>query len=206
MFDWILGIIETGGYSGIFFLMFLENIFPPIPSELIVPLAGYLAAEGKLNIFLVILVSGFGTVLGVFPWYVLGRFFDVPKLKKLAKYFGRVLTLNNKDIDFADSWFHKYGFRAVFFGRVIPTIRTLISIPAGIIKMPVGVFLIYSFFGSLIWISALAYLGFVLNDHYEKVEVYLNPVSTFVVVGMVAIYIYRVVTFKQEKDATDKIK
>lgn len=201
MFDWILGIIETGGYGGIFFLMFLENLFPPIPSELIVPLAGYLAREGQFDIFLVILVSGIGTVLGLFPWYLLGRFFPVDRIKRLTKRFGRIMTLSWEEIDFADRWFKKYGFKAVFLGRVVPTIRTLISVPAGVVKMPILPFLLYSFFGSLIWISALAFFGFLLSDHYEVVEDYLNPVSNLVVLSIVGIYVYRFVTFKKEEVA-----
>jgi len=199
MFLWILNIVESGSYTGIFFLMFLENLFPPIPSELIVPLAGYLAREGQFDIFLVILVSGAGTVLGLFPWYLLGRFFSVARIKKLAKRFGRVVTLSGSDIDFANTWFNKYGFKAVFFGRVVPTIRTLISVPAGIIKMPVLPFLLYSFLGSLLWISGLAGLGFVLSDHYKKVENYLDPASNLVVISIVGIYIYRVITFKNDE-------
>lgn len=207
MFDWILGIIEAGGYGGIFFLMFLENLFPPIPSELIVPLAGFLAREGQFDIFLVILVSGAGTVLGLFPWYLLGRFFSVERIKKLAKRFGRIMTLSGKDIDYADKWFNKYGFKAVFLGRVVPTIRTLISVPAGVIKMPLLPFLLYSFFGSLIWISALAFFGFLLSDHYEVVEDYLNPVSNLVVLSIVGIYLYRFVTFKgDEEEVGEEVK
>jgi len=207
MFDWILGVIEAGGYGGIFFLMFLENLFPPIPSELIVPLAGFLAREGQFDIFLVILVSGAGTVLGLFPWYLLGRFFSVERIKKIAKRFGRIMTLSGKDIDYADKWFNKYGFKAVFLGRVVPTIRTLISVPAGVIKMPLLPFLLYSFFGSLVWISALAFFGFLLSNHYEMVEDYLNPVSNLVVLSIVGIYLYRFVTFKgDEEEEGEEVK
>lgn len=197
MFDWTTGIIESAGYAGIFFLMVLENIFPPIPSELIIPLAGYTAASGELNIFLVILVATLGAVVGALPWYYLGLVFNTDRLKRLSLSYGRLLTLSPKDIDAATHWFNSHGKAAVLFGRLLPTVRTLISVPAGLARMPLHTFVIYTFIGSLAWTSLLASFGYFLETQHDKVGIYLNPVSNLIMGLIIAIYLYRVVTFKK---------
>lgn len=199
MFDWILNIIEVGGYLGIFALMILENIFPPIPSEVIIPLAGYAAADGALNIVLVILVAALGTMVGALFWYSLGRVFGLSRLKRASRTFGRWLTLSERDIDAAAEWFNAHGHKAVFFGRLLPVVRTLISLPAGLARMPLLRFLAYSFLGNVFWITMLALFGYFLQSQYERIGVYLNPVSDIVVVLIIGIYLYRVVTFKNQK-------
>ena len=196
MFDWTLHVIETGGYLGLFGLMVLENIFPPIPSEVVIPLAGYAAAGGEMSLPLVILVASLGTVVGAMPWYLAGRLFGSARLKRLSRRYGRLLTLSPKDIDAAEAWFGDNGKKAVLFGRLIPTVRTLISVPAGIARMPLGMFLIYSFIGSFIWTALLASLGFMLESQHERVADYLNPVSDFIVILIIGAYLYRVVTFR----------
>jgi len=196
MFQWTLHIIETGGYFGIFLLMVLENIFPPIPSEVVIPLAGFASAQGELHIALVILVATCGAVVGAIPWYLLGRLFGVRRLKRLSVRYGRLLTLSPVDIDHAQEWFHCHGQKAVLFGRLIPTIRTLISVPAGLARMKLSTFLLYSFIGSAAWTSILALLGYLLESQYDQVAEYLNPVSNAVVALIVAVYLYRVVTFR----------
>lgn len=197
MFDWTLGIIETGGYAGIFLLMVLENIFPPIPSEVIIPLAGYSAASGEMNIGIVILVASLGAIVGALPWYFLGRFFGADRLKRLSLRFGRLLTLSPSDIDTASNWFNKHGHKAVLFGRLIPAVRTLISVPAGLARMPMGGFLFYSFIGSAIWTTMLALFGYFLQSQHEIVANYLNPVSDLVIITIIGVYLYRVITFKK---------
>lgn len=190
-------MIESGGYAGIFFLMVLENIFPPIPSEVVIPLAGFAAADGELSLPLVILFATLGAVVGCIPWYVLGRVFGITRVKALAARFGRVLTLEPHDVDRAQGWFGRHGRAAVFFGRLVPTIRTLISVPAGIARMPFVPFVLYSFAGSAIWTTLLASLGYMLQSQYGRVEAYLDPVSNGVIFTIIAIYLYRVVTFKK---------
>lgn len=197
MFDWILSVIESGGYLGIFFLMVLENLFPPIPSELVIPLAGFSAATGAFDIVLVVAVATAGAVVGCLPWYFLARWFGIERVKALASRFGRVMTLTPSDVDTAQAWFSKYGSLTVFFGRLVPTVRTLISVPAGIARMPLLPFVAYTALGSLIWTSLLASLGYVLESEYALVEEYLNPVSTGVVIVIVLYYLYRVITFKR---------
>lgn len=197
MFDWTLGIIETGGYAGIFLLMVLENIFPPIPSEVIIPLAGYSAASGEMNIGIVILVASLGAIVGALPWYFLGRFFGADRLKRLSVRFGRLLTLSPSDIDTSSNWFNKHGHKAVLFGRLIPAVRTLISVPAGLARMPMGSFLLFSFIGSAVWTTILALFGYFLQSQHEIVANYLNPVSDLVIILIIGVYLYRVITFKK---------
>jgi membrane protein DedA with SNARE-associated domain len=196
MFQLILSIIENTGYAGIFLLMVAENIFPPIPSEVIIPLAGFAAAKGDLNIIGVVIATTLGGLVGSLPWYFLGRFFGIVRLKKLSQKFGRALTMTADDIDGAQVWFSKHGHLAVFFGRLVPTVRSLISVPAGIARMPMGRFLLYSFFGTLIWNSFLLFFGYVLESQYETMSGYIDFISNFVIIAFISIYIYRVITFK----------
>ncbi|WP_417777483.1 DedA family protein [Stutzerimonas xanthomarina] len=193
MFDKIVEIVSAFGYIGVFLLMLLENIFPPIPSELIMPLAGFVAARGDLNFIVVILVGTAGSVVGALPWYYAGAKLGQERMKRLAKRWGHWLTLSPEDVDKASDWFDRHGKAAVFFGRLIPAVRTLISVPAGIAGMSMTKFLIYSTLGSLIWTALLALAGYLLESQYEKVSEYLNPVSTVIVVLMVLYYLYRLI-------------
>jgi len=195
--SWIEGVIETTGVFGIALLMLLENVFPPIPSELIMPLAGYTAARGQASIFLVILAGTIGSLAGAFFWYAIGRWVGEERLKRLADRFGRWMTVGRDDIDKADDWFDRHGHNAVLFGRLVPTIRTLISVPAGLSEMAWPTFLLYSGIGTAIWTTLLALLGYGLGSQYERVGAWLDPVSFAVVGIIVLIYLYRVVTFRR---------
>ena len=197
MASWIEGIVQSTGVFGIAFLMFLENLFPPIPSELIMPLAGYIAAQGQANIALIIVAGTIGSLAGGFFWYAIGRWVGEERLKRIADGYGRWLTLSRQDIDKADDWFDQHGHKAVLAGRLVPTVRTLISIPAGLSEMPVRRFLIYSAIGTTAWTTILALLGYGLGSHYERVGAWVDPVSYGVLGLIVLIYIYRVVTFKK---------
>ena len=193
MFDKIVEIVSAFGYVGVFLLMLLENIFPPIPSELIMPLAGFVAARGDLNFIAVILVGTAGSVVGALPWYYAGAKLGEARMKRFAERWGHWLTLSPEDVDKASEWFDRHGKGAVFFGRLIPAVRTLISVPAGIAGMSMTKFLIYSTLGSLIWTALLALAGYLLESQYEKVSEYMNPISTGVVVLMVLYYLYRLI-------------
>ena len=196
MFDWITGFVRQAGYVGVFLLMLAENVVPPIPSELIMPLAGFAAARGHLSIPLVVLAGTAGSLLGALFWYVLGRRLGLERLKRLAAGHGRWLTLSPDDVARADDWFGRHGGKAVFFGRLVPTVRTLISVPAGINGMPLPSFFAWSALGTLIWTALLAGAGFLLQSQYELVADYLNPASTVLIALAVAWYLYRVVTFR----------
>ena len=193
MFDKIVEIVSAFGYIGVFLLMLLENIFPPIPSELIMPLAGFVAARGDLNFIAVIVVGTAGSVVGALPWYYAGAKLGQARMKRFAERWGHWLTLSPEDVDKASEWFDRHGKGAVFFGRLIPAVRTLISVPAGIAGMSMTKFLIYSTLGSLIWTALLALAGYLLESQYEKVSEYMNPISTGVVVLMVLYYLYRLI-------------
>jgi membrane protein DedA with SNARE-associated domain len=196
MFDWITGFVRQAGYVGVFLLMLAENVVPPIPSELIMPLAGFAAARGHLSIPLVVLAGTAGSLLGALFWYVLGRRLGLERLKRLAARHGRWLTLSPDDVARADDWFGRHGGKAVFLGRLVPTVRTLISVPAGINGMPLPSFLAWSALGTLMWTALLAGAGFLLQSQYELVADYLNPASTVLIALIVAWYLYRVATFR----------
>jgi membrane protein DedA with SNARE-associated domain len=198
MFAFITDLIGKGGYLGIFLLMILENVFPPIPSELIMPFAGYEAALGDLSLPLVILAGSLGSLIGVWLWYELARWLGTERLRKFAVRHGRLLTLSPRDLDKADHWFDQHEGKVVLFGRCLPGIRTLISIPAGIFGMSRSRFLIYSAIGIFIWTAALAGAGFALRANYNVVENYVNPVSTGLIALLVITYIVRVLRWRPD--------
>lgn len=196
MATWIIETITQFGYVGIFLLMLAESIFPPIPSELIIPFAGFAAATGQLNIFGVLAASTLGAVVGMVPWYLAGRLFGLDRVRRLADRHGRWLTLNAAEIDAATHAFLCWGRWIVLFGRLIPLIRTLISVPAGLAKMPALLFFGASFIGALVWNCLLAGAGYLLAEHYDAVEVWLDPGTTIILGLMVALYLYRLVTWR----------
>ena len=209
MFGWITDFVTQSGYLGIALLMFAENIFPPIPSELIMPLAGFSAAEGDLSLIGVLIAGTIGSLLGALPWYYAGYYFKLDRLKRLADRHGRWLTMTSDDVDTASSWFRRYGASAVFFGRLIPTVRTLISVPAGINRMGMMRFLAWSALGTVLWTAFLTLAGYVLQSQYDRVAGWLDPVTQVVVAFLVFGYVYRVVTFgrrqrKQQERRTDE--
>lgn len=201
MFDWIVSAVERTGYAGIAFLMLLENVFPPIPSELIMPLAGFTAAKGELSIVGVVMAGTLGSVAGALFWYWVAKRFGIDRLKRLAERHGRWLTLSPVEIDEATGWFKRHCGQSVLVGRLIPAVRTLISVPAGIADMHLARFLLYSSLGTALWSALLAGAGYMLQDQYQKVEAYVNPVTNVVLAAAVAWYVYRVATFgRHHKD------
>ncbi len=207
MFDWISGVIDQMGYAGIAVLMFAENVFPPIPSELIMPLAGFNAARGPMNVWGVLAAGIVGSLAGAVLWYWIGRKVKARRIRRLAARHGRWLTVSPEEFDRAQGWFDRHGGMAVFVGRLIPTIRTFISVPAGFLPMPMGRFLAYTTVGTTIWTAFLTAAGYFLESQYERVQAWLNPVSTAVVVGLVATYLWRVATYRRrvpEPDGEDQ--
>jgi membrane protein DedA with SNARE-associated domain len=198
MHDWIVSLIDRAGYAGVALLMVAENVFPPIPSELVMPLAGFTAARESLNLLLVVLAGTAGSVIGTFPWYFAGRWMGGSRLNRWAEHHGRWLTLTPADLEKAQAWFERHCGKAVLLGRLIPTVRTLISVPAGITRMALGRFLLLSAIGSLIWAGALAFAGHRLGQDYGKVAEYLGPVSNAVLGLVLATYLVRVVRWKPE--------
>lgn len=182
MKNWINGVMESMGYPGVALLMFLENIFPPIPSELIMPAAGFAANNGRLTLVGVIASGIIGSVAGQLPLYYIGRKFGLRRSKRLADRYGRWLMISSHSIERAHRRFHRHGSMTVFVCRVIPGLRSLISIPAGVAKMNLAVFLIWTTAGTAIWTSVLAALGLWLGRNYDRVSTYLGPISTGVLV------------------------
>lgn len=186
MVDWIQGLMDSLGYVGILLLMVLENLFPPIPSELILPSAGFAAARGDMSLPVVILMGTLGSVLGTLPLYYIGRAFGEKRLMDWADRHGKWLTLSGKDIKKADDWFDRHGSKAVLFGRMIPGIRSLLSLPAGMSEMPLPKFLLYSGIGSALWATLLTGAGYLLGENYDRVEQYVGPASR-IILGALAV-------------------
>ena len=186
-------------YWGIGLLMFAENLFPPIPSELIMPLAGFTVSQGKMSFVPAVLAGVIGTIIGALPWYYAGKLVGEERLKALADKYGKWITVSSQDIDKVTRWFNRYGKKAVLMGRLVPGIRTLISLPAGLSNMPLVPFLIYSTIGTTMWVMLLTFLGFILGDHYELVDEYLAPVSKIVLVFLIVAFIVWVVLKKRKK-------
>ncbi|MBP1804762.1 DedA family protein [Rubellimicrobium aerolatum] len=193
MFDFITAWIETGGLLAVGLLMILENVFPPIPSELIVPLAGFKAAQGAIPLIGLLIVATLGSTVGTLLWYGLARAWGRERFLRFLDRHGVWLTMSRQEAESAMDWFHRYGPVAVVLGRLVPTIRTLISVPAGLAEMPFPSFAAYTAAGSFLWIAILAGAGYLLESNYKAVEAWVNPISTLIVLAIVGLYIVRVV-------------
>jgi membrane protein DedA with SNARE-associated domain len=189
MSDWIVNTMNSLGYVGIALLMFLENLFPPIPSELIMPLAGFTVARGDMNFILAIFAGVFGTVLGAFPWYYAGRILDEQRLERWADKYGKWISVSSTDIKKANKWFDRHGGQAVFLCRLVPGVRTLISLPAGINNMALLPFVIYSTLGTILWTTFLTVAGYKLGENYAVIEKYIDPISKIAVLSIVILLV-----------------
>lgn len=191
--DWLVNAISTIGYPGVFISVFLESFFAPIPSEIILPFSGFVASTGKMNLFIVIIIATVAAYLGSLPFYFIGRWGEKPVINFINKY-GKYLFIQQKDVDKVFGAFDKYGKGVVFFGRLIPMIRTLISFPAGVAKMEFARFSMYTLIGSLTWNILLTYAGYQLGDHWNVVsgwiEKYQNVILILIAVGLL-LYIIR---------------
>lgn len=176
--DWALEVMDRLGGFGAALLIALENIFPPIPSELILPLAGYSASQGELNFFAAILWTTSGSVVGALILYSLGAVFGRERIRHWAN---KIPLIKISDIDKAERWFLKHETKAVFFGRMIPIVRSMISIPAGVERMSIPVFIVYTAIGSMIWNTALISAGYLLGDQWKNVEGYVATFKYFIV-------------------------
>jgi membrane protein DedA with SNARE-associated domain len=197
MAEFIIDCIQRWGYAGIVLLMALENVFPPVPSELIMPFAGYVAARGELNFFGVVAAGCVGSLAGSLPWYALGRWVGRERLHRWVDSHGRWLTLTPQELERAEDWFQRHGGWALLAGRLVPAVRSVISMPAGVEEMPVLAMLAWSAVGTAIWSGGLAGIGYALEDRYEQFSPWIDKASTAVVVGLVGWYVWRLLSHRR---------
>jgi len=181
---WIMSVISTMGYGGIVLLMAIESACIPLPSEIIMPFAGYLVFKGEMVLWIVAFMGALGCVLGSIPAYYVGKTGG----RKLAEKYGRFVLISPKDLKMADDWFKNYGEIIIFIGRLLPAVRTFIALPAGIARMNMTKFIIYTFVGSFIWCWALAYTGMVFGEHWDTLKVYFHEFH-YVIAGTAIIFI-----------------
>ena len=186
----IINIMEQVGYLGVFLLIAIENIFPPIPSEVILVFGGFMTTYTSLNIPIMILAATLGSLLGAIVLYYIGKIFNKERLKRIVNgKIGKVLRLKASDIEKADKWFDTKGNKTVFFCRFIPIVRSLISIPAGMSEMPMQKFLLYTISGSLIWNTVLIIVGSIVGDKWETIVGYLDNFSNIILIVLVIIFV-----------------
>ena len=186
----IINIMEQVGYLGVFLLIAIENIFPPIPSEVILVFGGFMTTYTSLNIPIMILAATLGSLLGAIVLYYIGKIFNKERLKRIVNgKIGKVLRLKASDIEKADKWFDTKGNKTVFFCRFIPIVRSLISIPAGMSEMPMQKFLLYTISGSLIWNAVLIIVGSIVGDKWETIVGYLDNFSNIILIILVIIFV-----------------
>lgn len=190
MSGWIEQVVTEFGYLGLALLTLLENVFPPLPSEVILPLGGYLAQQGRLAIVGVVLAGTVGSVLGGLVLYWLGSRFDRERLVAWAGRHGGWLLLTREDIEQAFDWFERHGTKAVFLARLVPGVRSLISIPAGTCGMQIAPFLFYTTLGTALWSALLATAGMILGAQYQQVGRVLQW-ATYALVALVLLSVVR---------------
>ena len=172
--QWLTDVIASLGYLGVAALVALENLFPPIPSELILPLAGFLAGQGQFALPLVIVAATLGSTGGAIIVYGIGAGLGEHRVRTLAARYGTFLQLSDEDIDRAEGWFDRHGGEAVLLGHLVPLVRSVISIPAGLRRMPLWKFALYTAAGSGLWNSVLVILGWALGDRWQQVNQYAS--------------------------------
>ncbi len=199
MENWITEFMSNYGYIGIFLLIALENVFPPIPSEVILTFGGFMTTYSDLTIMGVVIASTLGSVAGAVILYGIGLLLDVERLEKIVDRWGHVLRLKREDIYKADAWFDKYGVWTVFFCRIVPLIRSLISIPAGMSNMKFWLFLLFTTAGTLIWNIILVNVGAAVGSSWESIVSYMDVYSNIVYALLVLLFIIAVVIFVKKR-------
>ena len=205
MQEFIISLMGQFGYFGVFFLIALENVFPPIPSEVILLFGGFMTTYTSLNIALMVVAATLGSLLGAIVLYYIGKILNKERLKKIVSgKVGKVLRLKEKDIDMADHWFDTKGNKTVFFCRFIPIVRSLISIPAGMSEMPMAKFLLYTTIGSAIWNTVLIVIGNRVGENWESILGVFDQYSHIVLILLILIFILFIVWFYTKKQKKKK--
>jgi membrane protein DedA with SNARE-associated domain len=194
MSDWVVRLIEQSGYLGVGFLMFLETLFPPIPSEVIMPVAGMAAAKGQMSYSLAVAAGTAGAMLGNILWYLAARALGHDRLRPVIRRHGKWLTIDWKDVERAHRWFDRHAMAVVLLGRLVPTIRSIVSIPAGLLDMRFRSFVIASTAGTALWTALLAFGGYRLQEKFDRIGYLIGPVSNVVIGLIVIVYVGRLIT------------
>jgi len=184
--DWVVDVIDRLGYVGVALLVALENLFPPIPSEIVLPFAGFVARDGGATLPGMIIAATIGSLVGAWALYGLAAWIGPVRLETFLVRYGKWFRLTPADIAKAERWFDRRAVVAVLVGRCVPLIRSLVSIPAGFRRMPFGTFTLYTAIGSLIWNTALIGAGYALRDNWERVEPILGVVQWIVILAILA--------------------
>lgn len=193
MTSWAIDTIERLGYVGVALMVALENLIPPIPSEVILPMAGFLVGQGRFTIVPLLIAATSGSVAGALALYSAGRWIGDERLRSLVSKYGKFVLLDEQDLDNAEQWFQKHGRTAVLFGRLVPGVRSLISVPAGVTSMPIWQFSAYTALGSLTWNTVLVSAGWLLGREWERVQEYTGILEVIVIVlavALVGLYIW----------------
>jgi membrane protein DedA with SNARE-associated domain len=198
--DLIVGLISSFGYSGIFFAMALESACIPFPSEIIMPFSGFVVSEGKLDLFGITLAGALGNLFGSVVAYQVGLRGGRPFLEKYGKY----VLLSRKKLDIADDWFGKYGDRAVLVSRVLPVIRTYISLPAGIAGMDFKKFSFYTLAGSLPWCFALGYIGLLLGPRWDSLRGWFHILDVIIIISILCVLVYLVIRYRKNNGSINR--
>ena len=184
--NFAINLVSNLGYPGIVLAMAAENIFPPIPSEAIMPMAGYLTTTGRFNFWLTILTGVLGSLIGAIVLYYIGVWAGNFAFRSFLDRYGRFFMTTSKDLEAAEKWFEKHGEKSVLFCRMIPIVRSIISIPAGFVKMPLKKFMTFTIIGTAVWTTFLTVVGVVLGENWEKIGPVFKKFD-LVVIGLVMI-------------------
>jgi len=195
--DWVIRLIDGTGYAGIFLLMMLETVFPPIPSEVIMPIAGVRAATGPMSLWGVIASGTAGAMVGNLFWYLVARWVGFKRFCPFIERHGRWLTMDWYDVEKVERLFGRFGPVVVAIGRLIPTIRSVVSIPAGLVRMRLRRFLFWSALGTGAWSGLLAAAGYLLGQSFARVDEVLGPLSSIIVTLIIVFYIWRQATWSR---------
>lgn len=190
MEKWIIHFMEQYGYFGIAWLIFLENVFPPIPSEIILTFGGFMTTKTDLTFVGVVITSTIGSVIGAIALYGIGTWIRENKLYNLVQKYGKFLRVTTEDLTKTFKWFERYGYWTIFFCRFIPLIRSLISIPAGITRMNIWIFIIFTTIGTLLWNIVLIYLGQTVGGNWHVIVNYMDIYSKIIYVLLLLLVIY----------------
>ena len=204
--SWVTDVVEELGYIGLMLMIALENVFPPIPSEIVLPLAGFLTGQGRMWFPGAVLAATLGSLLGALILYYAGYYFGERRVRAMVGKFGRWVMVSEGDIDKANDWFDRHDRKAVLFGRMFPVVRSLISIPAGIRRMPMTRFLIYTALGSAVWNTTLIGIGWILGDNWEEVEQYVGYLQYLVILVVLAgivWFVYKKIQQRNQGMATE---